>query len=224
VSNLVCTVLCPCENQNTELYDLLQPYIIKYARKINADFMIIHNDELGFNKGAHISYTRFNIFRLNNFYNRVLCVDSDMLIKQGTPDIFELFPDKNIHYCIKNSEQSGGGAGSIMLLSQNKSYYDISKVSKKQCYPKTDEKFLTELFKITKPDIVNIGHKWNAFVHESGWYADKEDAYILHYVGHHRLFREEYPDITPDKPEYRLSLSEFKIKCAKEDIEKYCKG
>ena len=211
MSNLIVVVMCKCENQNNELYDLLVPYQRKYAQRVEADYLIIHNDEKKFqiNKlGRHISYNTFNVYDLMDRYDRIMKIDPDMLIKPTAPNVFKLFPDPKIHYSIKPNEESTGGGCSMMIMSNNKKYYNLDLLDKVQ----------GRLFTITKPPIVNMGYSWNCFYgNNKKFRCEKDDANIIHYVGHVRLFNEKNPGVENIK-----LLNEFKVKSAKEDIARYC--
>lgn len=217
--NLVVTVQCP-PVRNERLHDLCIPTQRKWARSIGADYMIIQKDSLGFEKnkvGRHISYNNFNVYELIEKFNRVLVIDPDMFVKPDTPNAFEVFPDNDVHYCLKRTDESSGGAGSIMLLSDNKRYYDLSVLDE---YAKTDEKIQAQMFAITKPKFHNIGFRWNCVYRKDWCLCKREDSYIIHYGGHKRLFFEKHPELEwSDK--YDDLVEDFKVECCKEDLKRY---
>lgn len=230
MSNLICTVICPCENQMTELHDLVIPYQRKYAKRIGADYLIIHNDELGFmknKKGRHPSYATFNVYKYIGFYDRVMTLDPDMLIKPSAPDIFYHFPDKRTHYCLKQPNSSGGAAA-IMILSDNLKNYDLGVLV--DDFPKTDEKVQALMFKDTRPKFGNMGYTWNCFYGQNtyvdendNWRCHPDDAKIIHFhAGLKRLHMRRHPNIPEEKINTDI-LNNFRVSIAKEMIERYCK-
>lgn len=70
-----------------KITDITFPYIKKYAEKCNADFIVILDP-----KGLHIHYRILQFYELFDHYDRILSLDSDILIMKNTPDIFEEVP------------------------------------------------------------------------------------------------------------------------------------
>lgn len=70
---------------------ITHPIIIKYASKCNADFKILSDC-----KGLHKHYRILQLHDLFNAYDRIMVLDSDVLIKKSCPDLFKLVPENNI--------------------------------------------------------------------------------------------------------------------------------
>lgn len=214
MANLICTVIVDGPETNYSLFDVCVRSQLEWSRRIKANYMEIHVDDKKFriNKQMrHISYSRFTVYDMIMQWDGLLCLDPDMLVKPNAPDVFNEFPDRDVHYSIRRNETSSGGAGSIMLFAKRPEYYDLSVLDDMKEVPKTDEKVQAVLFSITKPRIQNMGFKWNNFYTTNGWEVPREESYIIHYKGHHIL------------DACGLSLSEFKARSAEEDYISFCK-
>lgn len=61
--------------------------ISNYAKKIEADFMVITDQ-----KHSSPVWDKFRIYDLLNDYERILYLDTDILIKRDCPDLFKIVP------------------------------------------------------------------------------------------------------------------------------------
>ena len=66
-------------------HPLLQVYALKYG----ADFMCIDRQKIS---TTSIHWEKFQIYDLLNTYDRILFIDTDIIIRDDTPDLFELVP------------------------------------------------------------------------------------------------------------------------------------
>lgn len=80
--NLVLTI-----SKNEKLIDLTRKGIQKYSKKINADFKEIISDD---------SWERSQIYTLLNDYKRILFFDSEVIIREDTPNLFDIVPSSEI--------------------------------------------------------------------------------------------------------------------------------
>lgn len=80
--NLVLTI-----SKNQKLIDLTRKGIQKYAKKINSDYkeIISEND-----------WDKTEIFSLLNEYKRILYVNSEVIIREDTPNIFDIVPSNKL--------------------------------------------------------------------------------------------------------------------------------
>ncbi len=76
---------------------LTHPILKKYAKKWGADFIILSkNHKACQTKHANILYRILDIQDLLNEYDRVLNLDSDMVINKNCPNLFEIVPTDKI--------------------------------------------------------------------------------------------------------------------------------
>lgn len=67
------------------------PYIKKYAEKCDAEFMVIRDNE-----GLHKHYRILQFYKLFDYYDRIMSIDSDMIIMKNAPNIFDVVPEDSI--------------------------------------------------------------------------------------------------------------------------------
>lgn len=68
---------------------LTHPLIKKYAEKIGAEFLAITKKKVSFTT-PH--WEKFQIFDLLNTYDRILYIDTDIIIRDDAPDLFDIVP------------------------------------------------------------------------------------------------------------------------------------
>ena len=73
--------------------ELSLPSIKAYAKKIGADFLNI--DEFN---AYYITqkWNKFHIHELLNKYRRIIYLDIDVLVREDTPNLFEIVPENNL--------------------------------------------------------------------------------------------------------------------------------
>ena len=68
------------------------PVIKKYADKCGADFSILQeNSECSIREGKY-HFKILELYNLLDEYDRILCIDSDVLIKNDCPNLFDIVP------------------------------------------------------------------------------------------------------------------------------------
>jgi len=76
---------------------LTHPILQIFAKKWNADFIILSkNHNCCHTKHGNILYRILDIYDLLGIYDRVLNLDSDMVINKNCPNLFEIIPDDKI--------------------------------------------------------------------------------------------------------------------------------
>lgn len=89
-------------NRENEIFDVCVNSIKEYAKRIGVDF-IERNSIQDHKLSNEIDYEniimeKFYIRELLNYYDRVLYLDADILIKKDSPDIFKEYSDVNYLY------------------------------------------------------------------------------------------------------------------------------
>lgn len=74
-----------------ELAKITHPYIKNYAEKISADFILLAETKLPL---PH--YAKFEIGKLLGTYDRILYIDTDILVSPSAPNIFDIVPEDTI--------------------------------------------------------------------------------------------------------------------------------
>src|SRR5271157_4431668 len=73
--------------------ELTHPSLRQYAEKIGADFIVIDKTEIS-KTTPH--WEKFRILDLLNIYDRILYLDSDILIRKNCPDLFGIVPETSL--------------------------------------------------------------------------------------------------------------------------------
>ena len=74
-----------------EMCEVTHPYIINYAKKCDADFLVIEDS-----KDFHPHYRILQLYDMFDKYDSILMVDSDILITNSCPNIFEYVDDETV--------------------------------------------------------------------------------------------------------------------------------
>jgi hypothetical protein len=76
-------------NLYSEMAFLTHPTIKAYADRIGAEFKVINEKKIS---STSIHWEKFQIFDLLNIYDRILFVDTDIIIREDAPNLFDIVP------------------------------------------------------------------------------------------------------------------------------------
>lgn len=82
-----------------QMAQLTHPTIQAYAGKVEADFIVINAPLLGGDPG----YEKFQLANMLDHYDRVLFLDTDIIVRDFCPDLFELVPERDIGAFIESN-------------------------------------------------------------------------------------------------------------------------
>jgi lipopolysaccharide biosynthesis glycosyltransferase len=89
-------------NRKNEIFDVCVNSVREYAKRIGVDFIERNSiqDHRMSNKNDYenIIMEKFYIYTLLRYYDRILYLDADILIKKDAPDIFKDYSDENYAY------------------------------------------------------------------------------------------------------------------------------
>jgi len=74
-----------------EMTDITHPIIKQYAKKIEADFIVLDEP-----KGLHPHYRILQFYELFEKYDRIISIDSDVIITPDCPNLFKIVPHEAI--------------------------------------------------------------------------------------------------------------------------------
>lgn len=77
----------------TKLRSITHPSIQAYADKIGSDFICITEKKIS---ATSIHWEKFQIFDLLNTYHRILFIDTDIIIRDDAPNLFDLVPQDEL--------------------------------------------------------------------------------------------------------------------------------
>jgi hypothetical protein len=183
-----------------ELAKLTLPSIQSYAKKIGADFLNINE----FNK-YYITqkWNKFHIHELLNKYRRILYLDVDILIREDTPNLFEIVPENKLgmfnegryaprfEYLEQASEYYGeplkswGGQfynSGVMVISRM--HKNIFKLPKGQDFVETDQPYINLRILNDNVQMFDLDYKFNRMdILDKHCGISRLDSYIVHYAG-----------------------------------------
>lgn len=182
--------------------------IKNYAMRIGADYLVrnsaVDKYDNCINQESMV-FQKFFIYELFKFYDRILYIDSDVLISNDAPDIFKEYPDESKLYALNESlaydcevdkfveemiakkpvewRKEGGHYvhynSGVMLISKGQK--EIFNFDQKE-YFRIDSKpwwgeqaYINWQIQKQKIPMANIDKKFNAFVYY------KAEGYFLHY-------------------------------------------
>lgn len=79
---------------NQEMYDISQRNAKRYANKFHSDYYVVTKiDEYSLAAGKHLDYQKCKMYDFSQ-YDAILYLDSDYIIKDNAPNVFEMFGHK----------------------------------------------------------------------------------------------------------------------------------
>lgn len=190
-----------------EQADITHPSMMHYANRINAEFIDIRDQKLS----QYPYFEKFRLYEILEDYDRVLFLDTDVIIRKDCPNLFNMVPfeklgmydefvlsnpdERFIQYQIVDRamrEYFGEPLSYEMPRFFNTGVTIVSKVhrlffvkpEKEILMPYLDQAYLNALFLKEDAPIMDIGLHFNRM-----YYADKVvkphrlRSYIIHYAG-----------------------------------------
>lgn len=84
-------VVTLCIGDANQLGKITHPLLKAYADRIEADFIVINTPKLNLN---YIHYEKYQIYDLLNDYERIIYLDTDIIVSPKCPDLFEIVPEE----------------------------------------------------------------------------------------------------------------------------------
>jgi len=180
------------------------PILKQYAKTCGADFLIINEDKI--NIGS-FHYEILQCYELFETYDRILVIDSDVLITPSCPDLFDVVPydcigtiyedkfarAKTRKYLIKKVQEEWGSVGwesgyiNTGVFLASKVHRDIFKHQKDKVWLRKDEGFddIYLGYKIHehKFKVFELPYKFNHMSMFSELGRNWLKSYIIHYAG-----------------------------------------
>ncbi len=180
---------------------ITHPTIKAYSDKLKSDFIVINMPVVN---AKDIGFEKCQLGNLLNYYDRIIYLDTDILVTKYCPNLFEIVPDNDLgafiesqyeqysaevqhSFRIKRTQEKLGNIGWI------KDYFNtgVMVLSKKHAYMfELNDKYVIDLREQTQ---LNYNCKKLGFwVHDIGIRLNKMDfinpldryeAYIIHYAG-----------------------------------------
>ena len=168
-------VTIACGDYHIEMSKITHPSISAYAKKIGAEFIVINEKTEGL---PH--YLKFNLNKLLKKYDRILYIDTDIVVRKDAPNIFDEVPVDSIGL-FEEGRFADRATSMLHFLSENnvepkewnKKYYNtgVMVVSKEHAnlFIKPliehnhffEQSYLNLLFSVFKAKVHDLHYKWN---------------------------------------------------------------
>jgi len=177
-----------------EMAAITHPSIRAYAEKIGAKFLVI-------DKGTvypHPSWEKFQAYDLFEEYDRILLMDTDIIVRKDCPNLFDIVPEDSLgmfdeapyhdrsapmmHACLKYNQFIDWDGkyynGGVIVAS--KIHRDLFERPKEthDCY--IEQGYLNISIRTKNIKMFDIGRKFN-WLYSTG--GDRSSAFIVHYAG-----------------------------------------
>lgn len=188
------------------------PLIQKYAQKCNADFHAIYNSS---GNHEYIGYEKWEYLKFLNQYDRILHIDSDMIVRSNTPNLFEVvlpgyfgavdegrYQSETLENPFVDRFQDVGLLGPKIRKYHdfyfNVGMYIFSKTHEKAfetpikdnpCFFKEQSHLNAKLQEMGMNYILPWNYNYMSLMENEG--LNKDDAYIIHYAGNWRGYSDE---------------------------------
>ncbi len=181
----------------TKLGNLTHPLMRSYAAKVNAEFIVVteHDSSL---LSPH--FAKYCLFDWLGVYERILYVDTDVLIVDHCPDLFDIVPSGQLGVFLEENDVcptkratetqeicgsvagwSGTffNSGVMVLSSQHRSLFDPS-LGLNSIGSEFEQAQLNWNVHVLGIPIFDIGRKFNHIVWELD--SSRYDSHMIHYV------------------------------------------
>lgn len=191
-----------------EWSDFTHPLFREYAERCNADFLVISGEPPFWDHDNQPHYRLLMIYNLLEKYDRILHLDTDMLINKNCPNIFDEVPEDMIGIIYEDvGNRAHDRRNKIQLIQQmwgdvgwtqnytNAGTFVLSKQHKDIFLPHNNNFWtgpgtadLHMSYNIHKYGfkVKELSFKWNhmtMFSEEWNDNADRFESYIIHYAG-----------------------------------------
>ena len=191
-----------------EWAELTHPLFQQYAKKCRADFIVLSSPAPFLDLDNQPHYRLLEVYRLLETYDRILHLDTDMIINKGCPNIFDLVPENMVGSIYEDvgtratdRQQRIGfiqslwgdvgwktgytNAGTFLMSREHK---NIFLPHENKYWVGTGTADLHMSYNIHKYGfkVFELDYKWNhmtMFSEEWNDNADRFDSHIIHYAG-----------------------------------------
>ena len=223
--NLVLTISIGDFHKNLSLYTL--PSIKKYAKRIGADFINITEKDPNY---ITQKWNKFHIHELLNKYKRIIYLDIDLIVREDTPNLFEVVPENKLGMFNEGAyvprfeflEQASAYYGEPLKKWKGKFYNSgvmvisrmhkqIFKMPKGVNFVETDQPYIN--LRILNDDVsmFDLDYRYNRMdLLDKFIGISRLDSYIVHYAGAPKeillgVLQKDIEQWKNDGPEYKYT-------------------
>ena len=209
-----------------EMSDITHPLIEEYAKKCGADFIKLDGEPPITTDDDHPHYRIMEVYDLYEKYERILVLDTDILIAPNCPNIFDIVPYDKIGVVYEDvGNRKGQRRQAIQNIQKkfghigwdngyiNNGVFLTSKIHKNifrsinGCYYiewGSDDVHIGYLINKNGHKVHELDYKWNHMtMFSEAWnhFADRHKSHIIHYagIGQFNLLKSRLENIKSDK-------------------------
>lgn len=184
----------------SKMAEITHPNIKSYADKIGADFITL--TDIGSHSLPH--YRKLDIAALLDKYDRILYIDTDILVRDDTPNLFDIVPNDSLgifeegkyhkdriaqfkNFCLETGYDFSRWKGKyyntgVMLLSkQHKNILDAPENEVEHFF---EQSYLNAMIDYRDVKVFELDYKFNRMP----WFDqiipdERYDSYFIHYAG-----------------------------------------
>ena len=203
MKNLILTIAIG-ENYQ-KIAKITHEFIKKYAEKINAEFLCIDTQKISLTT-PH--WEKFQIYNLLNEYDRILYIDTDIIIRDDCPDLFKEVPENKlgmfneapwtdrskelmIDICKQYNKTLPQWNGKyynsgVIVLSKRHKY--LFKKPDKEIFSFYEQSYLNMIIALEKIQMRELPYQFNRMTCMDRFTGEERFAsYIIHYAGYPNL-------------------------------------
>lgn len=200
-------VITRADDNIKEMTNITLPIMRKYVESMGCDFIILDHKPPFLTLDHKPHYRILKVYDLLEEYDRILCLDADMLINKNCPNVFDEVPENMIgaiyedkgsrmydrHYKIQNVQRAWGNvswttgytnSGTLVLSKQHR---DVFLSHNGQYWLDEGSGDIHISYNIHKYGfkLHELSYKWNhmTMFSESWMNANRFKSYIIHYAG-----------------------------------------
>ncbi len=212
-----------------KIWDICLPTIKSYADRVGADFRIYSEEKPKFD-GTSFFMQKLGQWDYLKEYDRLLCLDADIMIVPDAPDVFETFNEPGVFYGMDGSYTDRAhiiqpyidkhgipmptgsypprprhiNGGMWLLDRECNLQYDLADYIPCKGY---EENFVNYMFLKNGTRVQDVGVKWNKICCDTS--TPRRDCYFIHHGGWG--FDPNWRQLTPEQ------LWDSKVRIAQED-------
>jgi len=201
-------IVTRADDKVKEFTDITLPIMRKYAKFCNADFKILTGPPPVWTDDQKPHYRILKNYQLLDVYDRILCLDSDMLINKDCPNIFDIVPEDKIgsiyedvgsrtqdrRIKIRNLQLQWGdvnwksgytNAGTFIFSRKHKNIFLPHDGKFFLGWGSADLHMSYNIHKFGY-EVFELGYEWNHMtMFSEGWngFANRFESNIIHYAG-----------------------------------------
>jgi|TARA_R110001599_G_scaffold260063_1_gene460502 lipopolysaccharide biosynthesis glycosyltransferase len=191
-----------------EMTDITHPILKKYADRVGADFMVLSHEPPSDSGDGRPHYRILKHYDLHEKYDRILHIDSDMIVMPNCPNLFDVVPYNKIGTVLEDKGSRKQPRQNLILESQreygfvdwHEEYINTGLIMTSKCHRDifqsiggkywtgfgSDDVQLGYLIKKNKFEIMDLPFQYNHMtMFSEDWNANPNrfKSHIIHYGG-----------------------------------------